>query len=65
MATAGLDSRVKIWDLRTYKELQNYLSPTPAASLSISQKGLLAVGFGPHVNVIIKFKIYMNVIINQ
>jgi len=51
MATAGLDSRVKIWDLRTYKELQNYLSPTPASSLSISQKGLLAVGFGPHVNI--------------
>lgn len=51
MATAGLDSRLKIWDIRTYKEVQNYFTPTPAATLSISQKNLLAVGYGPNVSI--------------
>ncbi|KAG0238570.1 Small subunit (SSU) processome component [Actinomortierella wolfii] len=51
MASSGLDGQLKLWDLRTFKPLQEYYTPTPAASLSISQRGLLAVGFGPHVSV--------------
>ncbi|GJJ78052.1 U3 small nucleolar RNA-associated protein 7 [Entomortierella parvispora] len=51
MATAGLDGQLKLWDLRSYKPMQEYFTPTPASSLSISQRGLLAVGFGPHVSV--------------
>eukprot|EP00466_Bigelowiella_natans_P009011 jgi/Bigna1/48085/estExt_Genewise1.C_220050 len=51
MVTAGLDGRVKIWDLRTYKELYNYYTVRPAAAISISQQGQLALGFGSHVNV--------------
>lgn len=51
MATTGLDGRMKMWDVRTYKQLQNYFTYTPASTLSISQRGLLAVGYGPHVQV--------------
>ncbi|KAF9926445.1 Small subunit (SSU) processome component [Linnemannia zychae] len=51
MATAGLDGQLKLWDLRSYKPMQEYFTPTPASSLSISQRGLLAVGFGPHISI--------------
>lgn len=51
MVTAGQDGRVKIWDVRTYKELHDYFSPTPAQSLSISDSGLLGIAWGPHVSI--------------
>ena len=51
MATSGLDGQLKLWDVRTYKPLQQYFCRTPASSLSISQSGLLGVGWGPHVYV--------------
>lgn len=51
MATSGLDGKMRIWDVRTYKELQAYYTPTPASCLTISQQGLLAVGHGPHIQI--------------
>jgi U3 small nucleolar RNA-associated protein 7 len=51
MATSGLDGQLKLWDIRTYKPLQQYYTRTPVSSLSISQLGLLGVGWGPHVTV--------------
>ncbi|GAB5593450.1 putative U3 small nucleolar RNA-associated protein 7 [Umbelopsis nana] len=51
MATSGLDGQLKIWDIRKYQVVQEYYTPTPASSLSISQMGLLAVGWGPHVSI--------------
>ncbi|CCG80677.1 U3 small nucleolar RNA-associated protein [Taphrina deformans PYCC 5710] len=51
MVTAGQDSRLKVWDVRTYKELHNYFSPTPASSLSISDSGLVGVSWGSHVSI--------------
>eukprot|EP00003_Mantamonas_plastica_P019837 TRINITY_DN32196_c0_g1_i1.p1 TRINITY_DN32196_c0_g1~~TRINITY_DN32196_c0_g1_i1.p1 ORF type:complete len:391 (-),score=127.92 TRINITY_DN32196_c0_g1_i1:674-1699(-) len=51
MATAGMDGLVKIYDLRTLKPLNSYFSSTPARSLAISQRDMLAVGFGPHVQI--------------
>ncbi|XP_073242728.1 WD repeat-containing protein 46-like [Porites lutea] len=51
MATSGLDGQMKIWDVRTYKQLQAYYTPTPASCLAISQKGMLAVGFGPNIQI--------------
>jgi U3 small nucleolar RNA-associated protein 7 len=51
MATAGLDGQLKLWDIRTYKELNAYFTPTPAATVTFSQKGLLAVGSGPRVTI--------------
>jgi len=51
MATAALDSQVKIWDLRNYQPLQEYYAIQPAKTLSISSSGLLAVGHGNRVTV--------------
>lgn len=51
MVTAGRDAKVKVWDVRQFKELHAYFSPTPAQSLDVSDRGMLAVGWGPHVSV--------------
>lgn len=53
MATAGQDRSVKIWDIRNIKDepVQNYYTPTPSSSLHLSDTGLLAAGWGPHVQV--------------
>eukprot|EP00898_Chlorokybus_atmophyticus_P001320 jgi/Chlat1/2189/Chrsp17S02743 len=51
LVTAGLDGQVKVWDIRTYKPLHSYFSVTPAKHLEISQKGMLGVGYGPHIQV--------------
>jgi U3 small nucleolar RNA-associated protein 7 len=51
MATAGLDGQMKVWDIRTYQPVHQYFTPTPATHLSISQLGMLAVGFGPQVHI--------------
>lgn len=51
MATSGIDNTVKIWDVRTFKPIASYNTRSAATSLSISQRGLLAVAGGPHVQV--------------
>jgi len=51
MATSGLDGQVKIFDVRTYKELYSYFTVRPASTLDVSDTGLLALGYGPHVQV--------------
>lgn len=51
MATAGCDGRVAVWDLRTFRRLHEYTPLRPATSLDISQRGLLAAAYGPHVTV--------------
>ena len=51
MASTGQDSRMNIWDIRMYKEVHSYFTPTPASSVHISDRGLLAVGWGPHITV--------------
>lgn len=51
MVTAGSDGQVKVWDLRTYKVLHAYFSPAATTSMDISQRGLLALGYGSHVAV--------------
>lgn len=42
MATAGKERKIKLWDLRTYKELHTYHEQ--AKTLQFSQKGVLAIG---------------------
>ncbi|KAG5440162.1 hypothetical protein PCANB_001731 [Pneumocystis canis] len=51
MISSGADSQVKIWDIRNWKEIHSYFSPTPASTLHISDTGMLAVGWGPHVGI--------------
>ena len=49
MVTAGADMLVKVWDLRTFKEVHSYFSRNEVTSLDISQTGILAVGAGTAV----------------
>jgi len=51
LTTAGSDGKLKIWDVRNYKMLYEYWTPMPAKSVAISQKGLLAVGYGSQIQV--------------
>ncbi|KAJ1758711.1 putative U3 small nucleolar RNA-associated protein 7 [Coemansia sp. RSA 1591] len=51
VATSGLDGRVKVWDIRMFRSLHEYTTLRPAQSLDISQRGLLAAGWGPNVTV--------------
>jgi len=49
MATGGGDSKVKIFDLRMYKEVHSYKTYGGAPScLDISQTGILGIGHGCH-----------------
>lgn len=52
MATAGLDSMMKIWDLRTFKCLHSYKTDHPAMSLDISDRNLIAMAVGRSVHVL-------------
>lgn len=51
MATAGGDGTMKIFDIRTFRKLHSYYTPRPADAVSISARGLLAVGAGGAVQV--------------
>jgi len=51
VASAGADSQVKIFDLRTYKEVHSYFSAAPATCVDISQRGMLAVCYGGRTQV--------------
>lgn len=62
MATAGVDRKIKIWDLRKYEVVQSY--PARAQSLDFSQKGLLACSNGSQLEIYRDFgghdyKLYM------
>ncbi|KAK7478780.1 hypothetical protein BaRGS_00029991, partial [Batillaria attramentaria] len=46
MATSGVDRKLKVWDLRTYKTLANYQLSMGAGSLAFSQTGMLASATG-------------------
>lgn len=48
MVTGGADRKVKLWDLRTYKELSCFfnINHFPAHSIDISQKSVLGIAHG-------------------
>lgn len=49
--TPGVDSQVKVWDLRMVRPLHAYFAHSPATTLDISQRGLLGVGYGRKMQV--------------
>ena len=50
LATAGKDSKFKIFDIRnTYQSIHTYFSPSSANTVAFSDTDLLAVGFGNEV----------------
>lgn len=51
MITSGTDSSLKVWDLRTYKEMHRYFTKRPATTLDISHTGRLAMGWGANTEI--------------
>lgn len=51
MVSTGLDSQMKIWDVRTFKPVSEYFLRSPGVSVDISQSGMVGVGYGTHVNI--------------
>lgn len=51
MVSAGQDSRMSVWDIRNYKEVNSYFVNSPGSSVSISDRNLTAVGWGTQVTV--------------
>ncbi|XP_020693365.1 probable U3 small nucleolar RNA-associated protein 7 [Dendrobium catenatum] len=49
MATAGIDRKIKLWDIRKFQVLRSYSSY--AQSMDFSQKGLLALSNGSQVQI--------------
>lgn len=49
--TAGMDRRVKVWDMRMMRPLHEYETPAPVTALGVSQRGLLAVGWGRRLQI--------------
>ena len=51
MVTTGLDKQMKVWDIRMFRPLHNYYTSTPGTSIDISQKDMIAVSYGSHVQI--------------
>ncbi|EEP81569.1 conserved hypothetical protein [Uncinocarpus reesii 1704] len=51
MVSTGQDMRMAIWDIRMFKEVHNYSVLQPGSTVSISDRGLTAVGWGTKVSV--------------
>jgi WD40 repeat protein len=52
MATSGVDAKLKVWDLRNYKCLNEYrTSSNGASAMAFSQKQLLAASYRDVVEV--------------
>ena len=51
MVSAGQDQRMAIWDVRMFREVNNYFTRQPASSIDISDTGLTAVGWGTQATI--------------
>lgn len=51
MVTGGAENQMKVWDLRTYKEVHSYFTTSPAVTMAISERGHIAVGLNSHVQI--------------
>jgi U3 small nucleolar RNA-associated protein 7 len=51
MVSAGQDMKMGVWDVRMYREVNNYFLRQPGSSLSISDRGLVGVGWGTQTSV--------------
>ena len=52
MVTAGLDTYLKVWDLRTYRMLHCYKPDKPVVSIDISDRAMIAIGLGREVQIL-------------
>jgi U3 small nucleolar RNA-associated protein 7 len=51
MVSTGQDCKMAVWDIRMFKEVNNYFTRTPGSSVAISDTGLTAIGWGTHTTI--------------
>ncbi|XP_074537504.1 WD repeat-containing protein 46 [Halichoeres trimaculatus] len=51
MVTSGMDKKLKVYDIRTFKPLKSYFLPAGSSCLSLSHRGLLSAATGDVVQV--------------
>ncbi|KAL0258777.1 putative U3 small nucleolar RNA-associated protein 7 [Diplodia seriata] len=51
MVSTGQDMKMSVWDIRMFKEVNNYFVRQPGSSVAISDRNLTAVGWGTQVSV--------------
>ncbi|CAN9515419.1 unnamed protein product [Ophioblennius macclurei] len=51
MVTSGMDKKLKVYDVRSFKPLKSYFLPAGASCLSLSQRGLLSAATADIVQV--------------
>jgi len=51
MVSTGQDSKMSVWDIRMFKEVNSYFTRQPASSVAISDRGLTAVGWGTSTSI--------------
>ncbi|KAL2352053.1 putative U3 small nucleolar RNA-associated protein 7 [Cryomyces antarcticus] len=51
MVSAGQDLKMSVWDVRMFKEVNKYFLRQPSSSISISDRGLTAVGWGTQASI--------------
>ncbi|KAI1007591.1 putative U3 small nucleolar RNA-associated protein 7 [Podosphaera aphanis] len=51
MVSTGQDMKMSVWDIRMFKEVNSYTTRQPASSVSISDRGLTAVGWGTQTSI--------------
>jgi U3 small nucleolar RNA-associated protein 7 len=51
MVSTGQDLKMAVWDVRMFKEVNNYFTRQPGSSVAISDQGLTAIGWGTQISV--------------
>ncbi|KAG5941829.1 hypothetical protein E4U53_007339 [Claviceps sorghi] len=51
MVSTGQDLKMAVWDIRMFREVNNYYTHQPASSVAISDTGLTAVGWGTQTTI--------------
>lgn len=51
MVSTGQDSKMAVWDIRTFKPVHEYFLRSPGSGVAISDRNLTAVGWGTQVTV--------------
>ena len=51
MVSTGQDLKMAVWDIRMFKEVNNYFLRQPGSSVAISDRGLAAVGWGTQTSI--------------
>ncbi|TDZ23480.1 putative U3 small nucleolar RNA-associated protein 7 [Colletotrichum sidae] len=51
MVSTGQDCKMAVWDIRMFREVNQYFTRQPASSVSISDTGLTAVGWGTQTTI--------------